>query len=691
MLEPAIQDKSRWWSREDLLLLVLFGALFFLPGLGQIPLFDRDEPRFATAAREMAVRNDFIVPYFNGNLRPDKPPLVYWLMSAVHQVTGTWSELTVRLPSAICATLTLLVVYGMVGKRFGRVTALIAALLLGSCGTFIAEARLATADATMLLFMVICMACAWTAWETGGGDRDERMPWGTALIFWVSLAAGALAKGVPLVFVPLPMVVLSIATGAMAAHVKQWRSHLHVTRMRMGVALGVGVVASGILAGTMHVAAVELRLWTLVLAVLLIGMALTPGLPGVAWRCVMGGNWRWWKQLRPAWGVPLVVVLIAAWAVPAGMRAPDLLKQMVGIHFLERAAGPVLNWLHIPIHDLARAGGNSAVSNYAQPPGFFTALVWATFWPWSVLLIPAGYFTWRRLRGRTAISVDPRPYQFLVAWILPLWVVLEASRGKLPHYTLPAYVGLAILCADAMVQSWDRKTDVLAAAWFAGVRWLVLAVWCGMGAAVIVGAQRFLEPELFWPCVLLGALFVAAGFAGTIAWNRPSWPFVTVLGWGAALLFMNVVVLPQVGALHLSQRIAARMLELQSKDPAFHLAAVGDSKFPPPSELEGGKWTDLPGYQEGTLVYYTGEHVRMEFPTDRDISVEDLLREIPFEPAKTVGEDQKYLIAVDQPTLEYLQHRTPAITFYPLGQYGGVDSGNWHKVAVTVISNVPVK
>ena len=98
-----------------------------------------------------------------------------------------------------------------------------------------------------------------------------------------------------------------------------------------------------------------------------------------------------------------------------------------------------------------------------------------------------------------------------------------------------------------MVQSWDRMTDVLAAKWFALARWLVLGIWCGIGAAVIVGGQRYLEPEALWSCVILGALFMAAGVAGTIAWNRPGWPFVTVLGWGAALLFMNSVLVPSLG------------------------------------------------------------------------------------------------------------------------------------------------
>lgn len=45
-------------------------------------LFDRDEPRFATAALEMAARSEWLVPTFRGELRPDKPVLAYWLMEA---------------------------------------------------------------------------------------------------------------------------------------------------------------------------------------------------------------------------------------------------------------------------------------------------------------------------------------------------------------------------------------------------------------------------------------------------------------------------------------------------------------------------------------------------------------------------------------------------------------------------------
>ena len=158
-----IQEK-RWWTREDVLLLVLLGAFLFLPGLGEIVLFDRDEPRFATAAREMWETGDYVVPRFNGELRPDKPPLVYWLMAGSYSVVGKGSELGARLPSAVCGTLTLIVVYLMTARRFGRVTGMLAAMILGTSSLFVIVNRMATADATMLLFIVVCMACAWRAW-----------------------------------------------------------------------------------------------------------------------------------------------------------------------------------------------------------------------------------------------------------------------------------------------------------------------------------------------------------------------------------------------------------------------------------------------------------------------------------------------------------------------------------------------
>jgi len=57
---------------RNYILLFVGSLLFHLAGTWSLPLIDRDEPRFAEAAREMRERADFIVPYFNDQFRFDK-------------------------------------------------------------------------------------------------------------------------------------------------------------------------------------------------------------------------------------------------------------------------------------------------------------------------------------------------------------------------------------------------------------------------------------------------------------------------------------------------------------------------------------------------------------------------------------------------------------------------------------------
>ena len=68
--------------------LSLIGFFAFIFNLGATGLVDETEPLFAEAARQMAETGDWITPYFNGETRFDKPPLVYWLMAIGYKVIG---------------------------------------------------------------------------------------------------------------------------------------------------------------------------------------------------------------------------------------------------------------------------------------------------------------------------------------------------------------------------------------------------------------------------------------------------------------------------------------------------------------------------------------------------------------------------------------------------------------------------
>jgi 4-amino-4-deoxy-L-arabinose transferase-like glycosyltransferase len=435
------------------------------------------------------------------------------------------------------------------------------------------------------------------------------------------------------------------------------------------VALLVATLSTGVL----RVPALDdSRVAVAVIGALVAAMVLTPGLPGVLFRCVTGGNWRWWRGLRPGIGVPLLVVLVAWWVILAGERTNwELINQMGGVHFLARTTGfasKILKMVGVSVVDIQKPGGNDAMASYAKPPGFYLALVWVTFWPWSVLIVPAAFHAVRRVLGRTAIAIDPRPYQFLLAWIVPMWIALELSRGKLLHYPLPLYIPMAILCADALVQGWHRMTDVFASGWFGAARWGMLAIWMGMSVGALVAAKYFLEPELFSRCLLIAGALAAAGVAGAIAWGRPTWPMVTVMGWGVVLFLANTLLLPEVPALQLGKLAGQQMAQMKKDDPDLRLAAQG--------------------FEQPTLVFYAGQKVEMPY-IDKDGKHVSLLDEIPFLPKREAKAGERFLLAVDDERLEYLRHRGDR--YWLVGKATGVGFAKGKRVenSVFLIMNAP--
>lgn len=160
---------------------------FHIVGTWNLPLIDRDEPRFAEASREMIQRRDYVLPYFNNQLRLDKPPLAYWAQVASYRIFGA-NDFAARLPSAIAAALVALSLYGwglrMGGGRLGWWAAMIFTL---SLQTFI-HGKAAVADMWLVFFMTVAH---WAGYELLAERRTRAWWW----FFYLSLAFGFLAKG----------------------------------------------------------------------------------------------------------------------------------------------------------------------------------------------------------------------------------------------------------------------------------------------------------------------------------------------------------------------------------------------------------------------------------------------------------------------------------------------------------------
>ncbi len=256
------------------LLLLAFVFLLLLPGTGTVPLLDRDEPRFATASREMAERSDWIKPTFNGRDRFDKPALSYWLMRSGYAVFGQ-NEFGARLPTVLCAAALVLTVWFFGTRWFGPGAGLLAGIGIASCLQLFIHGRLALADMPMILAItVIQFALAallfpanrpWTPADDAADPAAARRAarrWWWAL--WLAVGLGFLAKGpitfaVPVVsllflrFVfwrqPLPWARLAAGRGALLALalIAAWGvPALIVTEGRFfAVGIGEHVVARG--------------------------------------------------------------------------------------------------------------------------------------------------------------------------------------------------------------------------------------------------------------------------------------------------------------------------------------------------------------------------------------------------------------------------------------------------------------
>jgi 4-amino-4-deoxy-L-arabinose transferase-like glycosyltransferase len=184
------------WRRA--LLLFLAVLLLAAPQAALLPLIDRDEPRFAEAAREMIQSGNFVVPTFNGAPRYDKPPLIYWCEAVAFEIFGQ-NAFAARLPSLIATAATAMLIYTW-GIRLGREwIGLAAALSYSFCLQTIQQGRVATADALLIFFMTLTAFAGWLVVRPRSGAGA---PYACYVVVALGLAGGFLAKG-PEAWLPL--------------------------------------------------------------------------------------------------------------------------------------------------------------------------------------------------------------------------------------------------------------------------------------------------------------------------------------------------------------------------------------------------------------------------------------------------------------------------------------------------------
>jgi 4-amino-4-deoxy-L-arabinose transferase-like glycosyltransferase len=261
-------------------------------------------------------------------------------------------------------------------------------------------------------------------------------------------------------------------------------------------------------------------------------------------------NWLW--RLRPLWGLLWMLVLVLPWFVAIFWRAGDAF-------FADSIGGDMLSKL-------------SAQESHGAPPGVYLLLFWITFWPGAPLAAMAAPAVWRARREPGA--------QFLLAWLIPSWIVFELVLTKLPHYVLPLYPAIAILTVGALERS------VLSRSWLRrGAAWW-FAIPAITSVIAVIGAVTLTRQPVFlaWPFVGAALIF------GLFAWwlfddNRAERSLLNAVVAAMFLAFaIYGVVLPALTPLFPSAEVARALRNVVCVGPKAAAA----------------------GFQEPSLVFMTG-------------------------------------------------------------------------------------
>lgn len=113
-------DRNTWFW-------IIISALFFIPFLGGVHLFDWDEINFAEMAREMIVTGDYLRLQINYEHFTEKPPLFFWLQALSMNVFGV-GEFGARFPNALLGVIVIPFLYisgkFLINRKFGYLWAL---------------------------------------------------------------------------------------------------------------------------------------------------------------------------------------------------------------------------------------------------------------------------------------------------------------------------------------------------------------------------------------------------------------------------------------------------------------------------------------------------------------------------------------------------------------------------------------
>ena len=275
----------------------------------------------------------------------------------------------------------------------------------------------------------------------------------------------------------------------------------------------------------------------------------------------------WILASRPLFGVVVMTMLILPWVLLVSADTDGaFLITAIRDDFLGKLTG--------------------VQEHHGAPFGAHLAALMLVLWPGSFLLA-------RSIQGIWAHRHAPST-RFLLAWIVPFWLVIELAPTKLLHYSLPVLPAIALLIAcfasPAAPTPPQKRWHPI---------WLIIGFeYLALALGAILGAVLFIIASLYggslWGAGFVLLLGCGAGIFGLL-WRRHSQPQYLIAMFVVAGIFHASTlggVVPSIQDFHLAPRIKAELMRQGVNDQPIAVS----------------------GYHEPSLVFALGQDVLLFNP-----------------------------------------------------------------------------
>ncbi|MDZ4869059.1 MAG: glycosyltransferase family 39 protein [Alphaproteobacteria bacterium] len=337
-------------------------------------------------------------------------------------------------------------------------------------------------------------------------------------------------------------------------------------------------------------------------------------------------RWGWIMSMRPIFALGIIILINVPWLVAIGLVTKgEYFTEAIGQDFLGKAL--------------------SSQESHWGPPGYYLVSLLVGFWPGWLFLAPGIVYAIARSREGAV--------RFLLAWIIPAWIILELAPTKLPHYPLPVYPALALLCGAAVMAGVRESRSFLdnMPVKIGAVFWLMITIALTGGALFYLpGAYGDGDSVLLWALAIpvLGAAGIAVLFLLRGEGENASAAAIAAGAMFAAIVF--AAVMPRLEQVTVSQRAA----ELIARSGALPQAVA------------------IVGFHEPSIVFQVGTKITL---AQSAVDAADFLTKTPNSVA----------MVESRMDAEFHQRLTQQnFVAEPIGNVKGLNYSNGRQVSLTL-------